>query len=76
MIDTKDLRGIARLTAELALQLAALPADGLRTDLKPLEDIELLASRILKEAAAARSANVRSVGESSGMWRAMLPLRP
>jgi hypothetical protein len=71
MIDTRDLRSMARQTAELALQLAALPADGLRHDLKPLEEIELLASRILKEAATARSSTVRSVGESSGMWRAV-----
>jgi hypothetical protein len=64
---------MAREVAELALQLAALPADGLRYDLQALSDVEYMALRILKEATAARAGNVRPIGESSGTWRAVQP---
>ena len=63
---------MAREVAELALELAALPVDGLRSE-QALSDVEYLALRILKEAAAARVGNVRPVGESSGVWRAVQP---
>lgn len=73
MIETKNLKSMAREIAELALQLAALPADGLRYDVQALSDIEYAALRILKEATAARAGNVRPIGESSGVWRVMQP---
>lgn len=76
MIDTLNLKSMAREVAELALQLAALPADGLRCDLQALSDVEYMALRILKEATAARAGNVRPIGESSGTWRAVQPLLP
>jgi hypothetical protein len=62
-METRNLRTMARETAELALQLAALPADGLRTDAQALSDLEHLAARILKEASTARAAN-RVMGET------------
>ena len=71
--ETRNLKAMAREVADLALQLAALPADGLRCDLQALADVEHMAMRILKEATAARAANVRPIGESSGTWRAVQP---
>jgi hypothetical protein len=44
------LKRAARETAELALLLAALVADGLRNDHQALSDVEYPALRILKEA--------------------------
>ncbi len=68
---------LAKQTAEIALRLAALPADGLRNNLEALDSIERLALQILKEVSAVRTGKSRMVGESSGMWRAMQPtLRP
>jgi hypothetical protein len=75
MIDTKDLMNMARQASELALRLASLPADGLRQDVQPLDDIEQLATRILKESSAARARSLRTVGETSGTWRIMHPAR-
>jgi hypothetical protein len=73
VVETKNLKALAREVAELALELAALPADGLHYDVQALSDIEYMALRILKEASAARTGNVRPVGESSGTWRAVQP---
>ena len=64
---------MAREVADLALQLAALPADGLRYEIQALSDIEYMALRILKEANSARAGNVRPIGEISGTFRAMQP---
>ncbi|MFY9727787.1 MAG: hypothetical protein WB579_15010 [Bryobacteraceae bacterium] len=61
---------LAKQAAEIALRLAALPADGMRNDLDALETIEQLAVQILKEVSAVRAGNNHVVGESSGMWRA------
>jgi hypothetical protein len=66
---------LAKLTAELALRLAALPADGLRRDTHVLDAVEQLAARVLKEVSAVRSGTDLAVGETSGMWRAMQPAR-
>jgi hypothetical protein len=76
MIDTRDLRSMARETAELALQLAALPADGLRNDTQALNEIELLAGRIMREASTVRAGATQTAGETRGMWRVMQPVRP
>jgi hypothetical protein len=65
-METRNLRSMARETAELALQLAALPAEGLRNDLQALEDIELLAKRILNEASSARTDMVRNRRRDQG----------
>ena len=73
MIETRNLKSMAREVAELALQLAALPSDGLRCEVQALSDIEYMALRLLKEATAARAGNVRPIGESSGTWRAVQP---
>jgi hypothetical protein len=75
VIETRILKSMARETAELALLLAALPADALRNDDQALSDVEYLALRVLKEATAARAGNVRPVGESRGIWRAVQPVR-
>jgi hypothetical protein len=66
---------LAKQAAELALRLAALPADQLRTDLQALDAIERLASEILKEVTVVRARNARPPGESRGMWRAVQPLQ-
>lgn len=66
---------LAKQAAEIALRLAALPADGLRNNLEALDSIEQLAMRILKEVAAVRAAKSHPVGETRGMWPAMLPVR-
>lgn len=59
--------------AELALRLAALPAEGSRNDVQLLDAIEQLATLVLKEVSAARADRTRSPGETSGMWRAVQP---
>jgi hypothetical protein len=66
---------LAKLAAEIALRLAALPAGDLRDNPEALASIEQLATRILKEAATLRSAKTLPVGESRGMWPAMKPLQ-
>ena len=65
---------LAQQTAEIALRLAALPADGLHYSTQDLDTIEQLAVRILKEVAALRAGKTRTLGETSGMWRAMQPI--
>ena len=75
-METGILRNMARETAELALQLAALPSEGLRNGAQALEEIEQLAKRILKEASTARTGTIRDVGETRGMWRAIQLVRP
>jgi hypothetical protein len=67
---------LAKHAADIALRLAALPADGLRNNFEALDSIEQLALHILKEVSAARAGKSRTVGETSGMWRAMQPVRP
>ncbi len=66
---------LVKQAAELALRLAALPADGLRNDTQALDAIEQLATRILKEVSAVRTGKSYAVGEISGMFRAMQPTR-
>ncbi len=64
---------LARQAAELALRLGAMPF-GTEIDHATLDDLEYLATRLLKDVATARLRNnQRMVGESSGMWRAMQP---
>jgi hypothetical protein len=66
---------LAKQAAQIALRLAALPADG-RNDPKALQDIEELARGILQAVASVRLAqNGAGAGESRGIWRAMQPLR-
>jgi hypothetical protein len=66
---------LAKQAAELALRLAALPADGLRNDREALDAIEELAVRILQEVAYARNGNSLPVGETRGLWPAIQPAR-
>jgi hypothetical protein len=66
---------LAKQAAEIALRLAALPADGLRSNPEALDSIEQLAVRILREVSAVRDARARPVGETRGMWPAMGPLQ-
>ncbi|MBZ5625738.1 MAG: hypothetical protein LAQ69_44650 [Acidobacteriia bacterium] len=77
VIGNAQVDQLKQQAAEIALRLAALPADGLRNNLEALDSIEQLALRILKEVSAVRNGKTQShaVGESSGMWRAMLPVR-
>jgi hypothetical protein len=66
---------LAKQAAQLALRLAALPADG-RNDPKALQDIEELARGILQAVTAVRLAqNGPAAGETRGVWRVMQPLR-
>lgn len=66
---------LAKQAAEIALRLAALPTDGLRNNVEVLDSLEQLATRILKEVSAVRTEKTRQLGETSGMWRAMIPVR-
>ncbi len=66
---------LAKQTAEMALRLAALPADGLRNNVEALDSIEQLAVQILKEVSAVRAGNTRMAGETSGMWRVRVPVQ-
>ena len=62
---------LTKQAAEIALRLAALPADGLRNDIEALNSLEQLAMRILKEVAEVRAVKSQPVGERRGMWLAM-----
>ena len=66
---------LAKQTADIALRLAALPADGLRNHIEALDSIEQLALQILREVSAVRAGKNRGVGETSGIWRAMQPVQ-
>ena len=66
---------LAKQAAEIALRLAALPANDLRDNAEALDSIEQLAMRILKEVSAVRNAKRVPVGESRGMWPVMKPLQ-
>jgi hypothetical protein len=66
---------LAKDAAELALRLAALPPDDFRKDSLALDAIEQLATRVLKEVSAIRAGRSRSIGETSGMWRAVQPFQ-
>ncbi|HUB80002.1 MAG TPA: hypothetical protein VMB03_14445 [Bryobacteraceae bacterium] len=57
---------LAIYAAELARRLASRPATP-----NELQALELLAIRVLEEVSAARRGEVRSIGETSGMWRAV-----
>ena len=62
---------LTKQAAEIALRLAALPADGLRNDIEALNSIEQMAIRILREVAEVRAAKRQPVGETRGMWPVM-----
>jgi hypothetical protein len=66
---------LAKQAAEIALRLAALPADGLRGNPEALDSIEQLAMRILKEVSAVRDAKPLPVGDTRGLWPVMRPLQ-
>ncbi len=65
---------LAKQVAEMALRLAALPADGMRQNDPALEKVEQLALQILREVSAARVAKARPVGETTGCWRVAVPV--
>jgi hypothetical protein len=65
---------LAQKAAELALRLAAQPAEALRRDVQTLDAIEQLATQVLKEVSAVRLGKTYAVGETSGAWRAMSPI--
>jgi surfactin synthase thioesterase subunit len=65
---------LAKQVAEMALRLAAYPADGLRQNEPALAAIEQLAMQILKEVATTRAATARPVGETTGCWRVAVPI--
>ena len=66
---------LAKQAAQMALRLAALPADGSPNNFELLDSVEQLALRILQEVAAVRAAKSHPVGETRGMWPAMQPAR-
>ena len=66
---------LAKQAAEIALRLAALPAEALRTDKESLDELERLAIRILTEISAARRSQEYVVGETRGAWPTMQPRR-
>jgi hypothetical protein len=66
---------LAKQAAEMALRLAALPADGLRNNLEALDSLEQLAMRVLQEISTLRNSRNRPVGETRGLWPAMQPVQ-
>jgi len=66
---------LAKQASELALRLATLSGDRSREDSQALDAIEQLAIQIIKEVSGLRLQRNRAVGESSGTWRAMQPIR-
>jgi hypothetical protein len=76
MTDTKTLRSMAKEASGLALRLASLPGDGLGMDTRALDELDQLATRILKETSSARALSLHSVGECRGVWRIIQPARP
>ena len=66
---------LAKQASELALRLATLSADGSREDNQALDAVEQLAIQIIKEVSNVRLQRKRAVGETSGTWRAMQPIR-
>jgi hypothetical protein len=66
---------LAKQAAELALRLAAFPADGLRNNLQALDAIEQLAIQVLREVSTVRADRNPASGETRGMWRAMQPVQ-
>ena len=66
---------LAKQAAEIALRLAALPADALRIDREKLDELERLAIHILTEISALRRSQEYTAGESRGLWPSMQPRR-
>ena len=66
---------LAKQAAEIALRLAALPADGSRNNLEALDSLEQLATRILQEISTLRNARTNPIGETRGLWPAMQPVQ-
>jgi predicted amino acid racemase len=73
--ENTQVNQLAKHAAEIALRLAALPADGSSNNLETLDTIEQLAMRILQEVAAVRAAKSHPAGETTGRWPAMQPVR-
>jgi hypothetical protein len=66
---------LTKQAAQIALRLAALPADGMLDAGQTLDDIEQLAREVLKEVALVRARRTRPVGETRGMWQVVQPVR-
>ena len=66
---------LTRQVAELALRMATLSANGVHQDVQLLDDIEVVAARILREVSTLRAGMAREVGDTSGAWPAMQPVR-
>lgn len=73
-LERPGMEHLAQKAAELALRLAAQPAEALRRDVQTLDAIEQLATQVLKEVSAVRLGKTYAVGETSGAWRAMAPI--
>lgn len=65
---------LAKQLADLYFRITTAPADGF-SDGQTLDNIERLAIQIQNEVLALRRARTRDVGETSGMWRAIPPIR-
>ena len=67
---------LAKQAAQVALRLAALPADGWSDDARALQELEELARGILQAVATVRLSHSEvALGETRGMWRIAQPLR-
>jgi hypothetical protein len=66
---------LARHAAEIAQRLATFPPEGSRENTQALDLIEQMAIQILKEVSAARTGKSRKLGENSGSWPSMQPVR-
>jgi hypothetical protein len=69
------MEDLQRHAAELAIRLLALPADGVRNNPQLMDDLERLATQVIKDVAAARAGRSYLPGERSGSWRVVRPVR-
>ncbi len=60
---------IQKQLAEMAIRLLAVPVDSLRNDSAALDEIERIATQVIKEVAALRAGKSYLPGERSGAWR-------
>lgn len=66
---------LAKHLADLYFRITTTPRDGPYLDARTLDCIEQIAIEIQNEVRAARLAGSREIGEVSGTWRAMPPVR-
>jgi hypothetical protein len=61
--------------AELVIRLLQFPADRIRNNPQLMDDLERVATQVIKDLAAARSGKRYLPGERSGYWQVVRPGR-